>query len=452
MAVAVALVVWFVAFPAPLPVGSIAIVQFTAQGTSDRDQALALSMTENLKAALNSSGRVDIRDVRSRQSKDAMSAGRSIAATTLLTGNVQLTAESAHAVVTLTRVADGKVLWTANYDGDANNWFPMEDRAASDLLQQVLREVAIVQHHTADPAADQIYWRASVMLNTPADGALHQAGLLFETAARKDPAYPLAWAGVAEAALRSGDAERARAAARRAVELDPTIPGPHLTLALIAQNQDWDWPEAEHEFRRAVELGVREAAAHHLYGVFSVLTGHTEQGLAEILLAEHLEPLSAAILSDYVKCLYLARRYDDAITGGRAAVALDPAFAPSHRWLSAAYLQKGMEQESKAERKLDTASAPESGVILAAARKGDRQEVQRLLPVLESRLQAGKISAFELASLQSAAGNKDKAFELLDEAFTKHQNGLLSLKTDPGFDGLRSDARFNTLLKKLHLI
>ena len=91
-------------------------------------------------------------------------------------------------------------------------------------------------------------------------------------------------------------------------------------------------------------------------------------------------------------------------------------------------------------------------MILAAARKGDRQEVQRLLPVLESRLQAGKISAFELASLQSAAGNKDKAFELLDEAFTKHQNGLLSLKTDPGFDGLRSDARFNTLLKKLHLI
>ncbi len=136
MAVAVALVVWFVAFPAPLPVGSIAIVQFTAQGTSDRDQALALSMTENLKAALNSSGRVDIRDVRSRQSKDAMSAGRSIAATTLLTGNLQLTAESAHAVVTLTRVADGKALWTANYDGDANNWFPMEDRAASDLLRR----------------------------------------------------------------------------------------------------------------------------------------------------------------------------------------------------------------------------------------------------------------------------------------------------------------------------
>ncbi|MES1256839.1 MAG: hypothetical protein ABUS51_00355, partial [Acidobacteriota bacterium] len=290
----------------------------------------------------------------------------------------------------------------------------------------------------------QFYWRGRLGLEQRTAEGLTSAGGFFEMAARKDPAHAMAWSGVAETSLLRAGYERARAAARRAVELDPTIAAPHTTLALIAQNADWDWAEAEREYKRAIDLNPNDSDARHWYGEFLVLTGHAEPGLAELGRAEHLDPLSPGIASGYTKCLYLARRYDDAIARGRAT--------PEHRWLGGAYFQKGMDQEFRSELKLDSPEMYEPGLVLIAARKGDRQEVQRLLPVLETRLQSGRLTPFTMAIVQTGIGNKDRAFQLLDEVYTKHEAALVGLMVDPGFDALRSDLRFNMLLKRMHLI
>jgi tetratricopeptide (TPR) repeat protein len=208
-----------------------------------------------------------------------------------------------------------------------------------------------------------------------------------------------------------------RDAARRAIELDPTTAEPHTSLGLVAENFDWDWPEAEHAFKRAIGLDPKNAPAHHRYGEFLVLTGHVETGLAEPGKAEHLEPLSSLIQSDYAKCLYLARRYDEAITKAQKALSAAPNSVPPHQWLAAAYLQKGMHAEFMQEA--TRASVP--------------------------------ATPFSLALRAVASGDKDKALGLLEDAVTRHDTAVIAVRMDPALDPLRADPRFTMLLGRLHL-
>ncbi len=191
---------------------------------------------------------------------------------------------------------------------------------------------------------------------------------------------------------------------------------------MISASQDWDWDESERGLKRALDLNPRYAPAHHAYGKLLVMTGKTDAGLAELRRAAHLDPLSPYIASDYTKYLYLAGRYDDAISAGRDSLEMAPSVLLPHRWMAAAYLAKGMGDQQQAELKL--AAMP--------------QDPERADP-------------FELAVRETVTGNREKAFQLLEEAFAKHSEGIMALKVEPRLEPLRSDARFQSLLRRMHL-
>jgi Tfp pilus assembly protein PilF/TolB-like protein len=416
--------VWRMATPSVTAPASIAIMRFS--GATEEENGLALSLAENLKNALTATGKVDVRDARPSSAPDRVATARGISAETFLTGTVKTTAYGVQSTVSLVRVRDNRNLWTGTFEGGSANWFALQDRAASELLGALWREPPMVQHHTADPVADQLYWRGRFTMQGQTPDAFRAAGELFHKAAIKDPADALAWAGLADASLQLSEADKAsrgdallrvRAGAKRAIELDPTIPQPHTSLGLVAENYDWDWPEAELSFRRAVTLDPKNADAHHWYGEFLVLTGHIDTGLAELKSAEHLEPLSPEIESDYAKCLYLARRYDEAIAKARSALAADPQAASPHRWLADSYLRKGMLPEFSSER----------------------------------RRLAAPGTSFAMARAVTETGNKEKAFELLEKALADHDAAMISVKMDPVFDPLHSDPRYQLLLSRLHL-
>lgn len=411
--------------PSVVPPASVAITRFRAAGHTEREDGLAMSLAENLKSALIASGKVDVRDIQPAPPAEAAAMARRIAVEAFLTGSVQTSGAGVESTVSLVRVSDGKTLWTASFLGTVSNWFAVEDRAASGLLSGIWNELPVVRHHTADPEADLLFWRGRLAMAVGTREALRKAGELFQQAAEKDKADAPAWAGLADASLllsardqaaRLEMLPRVRTVARRAIELDPTISEPFTALGLVAQNYDWNWDEAEHDLKRATDLDPYDALARLWYGEYLVLTGQTEKGLAELQKAEHLEPLSVLIATEYSRCLYLARRYDDAIMKAREALGSSPQALEPHRWLAAALLQKGMALESAAETALLGAPATPLSLAMGAA----------------------------------GAGNKDKAFGFLDQAFTEHEVGLANLKTDPAFLPLRTDPRFTALLARMH--
>jgi len=412
--------------PSVLPPASVAIMRFDTAAGGDREEGLALSLAENLKVALIATGKVDVLDLRSIHSKDPATAARSVLAETYLTGKVQTTGGVAHASIAILRVADGRPLWNGAFDGSAGNWFPIEDRAAGDLLSALWRELPVVQHHTADPEADQIYWRGRFAMEAGTRQALRNAGALFQESAEKDQANSLAWAGLADASLllsewdpssRLGLMPRVRVVANRAIELDPTIAEPHTALGLVAENYDWDWSQASHELKRATDLNPTDAFARLWYGEFLVQTGKSDDGFTELKRAAHLEPLSPLVKAIYAKCLYLARRYDEAIAMARGALLIDNDSFAARKWLVASYFQKS--DLSNFADELVRLGAPATPLAQAAAAVG--------------------------------SGNRDKALEFLEQSLNDRESGLISVKTDPAFDPLRTDPRFGSVLSRMRL-
>jgi tetratricopeptide (TPR) repeat protein len=422
--------VWRMLFPPVLLPHSIAIFRLkTATGT-ENEAALSLSIAGDLKDALTMSGKTDVIDAGSVAVENPLVQGWKVSTEAVLTGSVESAGANVRARLDLTRVSDGKPVWSGTFDGPSSNWFVIGDKAANDLISALLHEVPLVQHHTADPVADQLYWNGRVAMEQPTEASLKTAITRFQASTVKDPAHALAWAGLAEASrqlyafnvpFRKELLSGARAAARRAVELDPAIAEPHTTLALIAVHNDWDWQDSERGLRRALDLNPHFAAAHDAYGQLLVMTGKPEAGLAELRTASHLDPLSPLIASDYTKCLFLAGRFDDAISTGRDSLERNPSLLMPHLWMAAAYSGKGMRDEQQAELKL-----------AGPAQTADND-------------------AFGQALAETSRGNKDKAFQLLDDAFANHSEGMISLKVDPRLEPLRSDTRFASLLRRMRL-
>lgn len=419
-------IVWKKARPSVAAPTSIAITRFKSAGSVDREEGLALSLAESLKVALTNTGKAAVLDAQGPRPGDQAALARSISAESYLTGSVQTDGQIVHVSVSLVSAEHGRPLWSGTYEGTVTNWFSVEDRVAGELLSALWRELPVVQRRTGDPEADQLYWRGRFAMEEGSRQALRNAGVLFQQAAAKDQADALAWSGLAEASLllSNWDAEsraelvpRVRVVAHRAVTLDPTLAEPHTSLGLVAENYDLDWEQANHELKRATDLDPNDAMALLWYGEFLVETGKTDDGFVLLKRAKHLEPVSPLVKAIYAKCLYLNRKYDEAIAMAQSALALNQDSVVARRWLVAAYFQKSDLQNFASE--LVKLGAPSTPLTQAAAAIG--------------------------------SGNKDRAMELLESAFTERESGLITLKEDPAFDALRTDQRFQNLLARLHL-
>jgi tetratricopeptide (TPR) repeat protein len=247
---------------------------------------------------------------------------------------------------------------------------------------------------------------------------------------------------------------KARAAAQRAVELDDGLAEAHTSLALVTENYDWDWQTAEKEFRRAIQLDPNYVTAHHWYAEYLAYQGRFDEAFAESERARQLDPLSLIIATDHGAILYFSRQYDRAIEQFRAVLDMEPNFPRAHL-LVFAYVQKGLFADAVA----DTAKwhriddGPGSWAIEAYVygRSGQRVEARRALEKLQLLNRHRQMDPAAIVLAYVGMDNKEEAFAWLQKAYSEHSNALTTLKVDPIYDPLRSDPRFQDLVRRVGL-
>ncbi|MGH7937300.1 MAG: tetratricopeptide repeat protein, partial [Bryobacteraceae bacterium] len=280
-----------------------------------------------------------------------------------------------------------------------------------------------------------------------------------------DPTYARAYAGLADSyALMSNYfmapatelMPKARSAALRALELDEGLAEAHTSLALIYESYDWNWKAAEREFRRAIELNPNYTTAHQWYGEFLAFRGRFQEAFAESARARQLDPLSLIIAADYGAMLYFARDYDRAIAQFRAVQAVDPDF-PRARLVIFAYAQKGLFAEATTQLQNWRRSEPEgpwtwAAEVYLAERMGKQTEARQAMQRLEEVNRRHQMETTSiLIGAYAAMGDKERALACLEKAYREHATAITQLKVDPVDDPLRSDPRFQDLLRRIGL-
>lgn len=396
--------------------------------------------------------------------------GRELNVQYVLEGSVRREAERVRITAQLIQVKDQTHVWARQYDRELKDLLPLEGEVAHEIAEEIQltfdgRNEAASQ--TAVPQQSfegyDLYLKGLYFFNrrTPAD--LQQAVQYFQQAAAKDPSYAPAYAGLAKGyailSVYSSQPEadfmlKARAAAAKALEIDPNSSEAHTALALIVQNHDWDWQTAEKEFRRAIELNPNDATAHHWYAEHLMWRGRFDEALEQSERAHQLDPLSLIIAADNGAILYFSRRYDAAIEKWRSVQDMDPGFLRAHL-IVGAYVEKGMFAEALADNEKSRPTIPNDAYWSWRAyiygRAGQRAEAHLAIHELLEIEKSQPVDSMAFAQALAGMGDKGQALARLEKAYARRSNGLTSLKVDPAFDLLRGDPRFQDLLRRVGL-
>jgi TolB-like protein/DNA-binding winged helix-turn-helix (wHTH) protein len=386
----------------------------------------------------------------------------------VLEGTVRRDADKVRISVQLIQMKDHTNIWSHQYDRELSNLLALQ----SEIAQQIVSEIRItlgepkrIEATAAAPPTPrevetyELYLRGRYFWNKRTQEGFQKAIEYFQQAINRDPRNAHAYAGLADSyALMSGyagiplkdRASEAHSAARRALELDETLPEAHASMAVVAQNFDWDWATAEKEYRRAIELDPNYATAHHWYAEFLALMGRFVEAFVEIERARQLDPLSLIIAADHGVILYYSRQYDRAIEQFRAVLEMDPHF-PRAALLYVTYARKGMYTESLAGLKEWPGSSPWiwanlAGVYNSSGRPKEAQRAFRQLQKMD-RIQQMDPVVFVVASI--GMNQKDQAIRYLEKAHKEHSQALSALKVDPLYDSLRDDSRFKEIVRKM---
>jgi len=287
----------------------------------------------------------------------------------------------------------------------------------------------------------------------------------FNQAIEEDPKYAQAQSGLADTYSLLGDWQyavmtpkealpKAKAAAIKALELDGALGEAHNSLAFCLDGFDWDFDSAGKEFQRAIELNPGYATAHHWYAWHLSLLGKYDEAVAEMRKAQDLDPLSLIINADFAELLVLAHSYDESIRQSRKTIEMEPNFALAHNQLAQAYLQKHMNDEAAAELQKAAQLSGGSPTVLANlarayAASGKKSEATKILNDLRKQSTAAYSHAPEIAVIYAALGDSDQAMNWLEKGYEGRFNPGVLLR--PGFDPLRSDPRFQDLVRRVGL-
>jgi len=471
---------------------SIAVLPFdNLSPDPEADEYFADGVHEEILAHLSKIG--DLK-VTSRTSvmryKDTDMSLRNIAAeldvATILEGAVRRAEGRVRITAQLIDARTDEHLWTETYERDYADIFAIQVDVAKQIaasLRATLTlelEQRIQQRPTESLAAYDLYLRGRYFWNRRSKDDFYRAIEHFEAAIAEDPGYAQAYAGLADTynllavywMLPPDEAvPLAKAAAERALELDPNVAEAYTCLAHIHTWYDWDWSEAEAGFERALSLDPNYATARHWYSMYLMAQGQPDEALAEARRAVELDPLSLFLRNHLARFLFVRRRYAEAIDALRTAAEMDPNIGNPHGWLFRIHGLLGRHDEAvealKVAHRLSGASPAElDSIERAYAESGWESvlelEIERLTEKYRVELETGEtlgtgeLGADEgkpilIARLYALLGRTDQAFEWLDVAVQEHRIGLLTLRCHPIWDGLRSDPRYTAVLKRMGL-
>jgi TolB-like protein/DNA-binding winged helix-turn-helix (wHTH) protein len=389
----------------------------------------------------------------------------------VLEGSVRRDAGKVRISAQLIQLKDQSDIWSHEYDRELSNLLSLQSEIAQAIAGQIQVALGETKHDqakreavTAPKSYDayDLYLKGLYFWNKRTPQSFSRAVEYFQESARKDPNYARAYAGLADSyAVMSGFSgfspkeliPKARQAAERAVGLGDSLAEAHTARAVVAQNLDWDWNTAEREYRRAIELDSNYATAHHWYAEFLALMGRFDEASIQIEQARQLDPLSLIIAADRGVILYYAKQYDAAVIQFRAVLEMDPVF-PRAQMVSSVYAEKGMYTEALFElNKWRSNENPWYWGRLAyfSGRSGQGAEAGRALEKLQRLNHDHPVDPLVFAVAYIGVADKERAFIWLEKSYAEHSISLTAVKVDPLFNPLRSDGRFESLLKRMNL-
>lgn len=455
---------------------SLAVLPFGNEIGDDPDaEYLSEGITDNIINSLSQFPGISVmaRSVvfRYKNPTEPQKIGRELNVGAVLIGGVLQRGERLIVNAELVDVADGRQLWGAQYNTKFAEIFTIQEEISNRISSELRLHLSpqekekLHYHDTQDPVAYQLYLKGRHHWNKRTPDGVKKAIRFLQQAIDQDPGYALAYAGLADCFALFGGYRfllpreafpMARASAIKALEINSRVAEAHNSLAVTSLFYDWRWSQAEEEFKRAIDLNPRYATAHQWYTIFLAAMERPDEALASITRAHELDMLSLPINTHLGWAFYFFRRFDDAIKQLHATLELDPDYILARYVLGQAYTQRGQYTEAIAELQVAASLSARLPPILSAlgyacALAGEVDQARQILVELAEASSKKYVSAYDLALVNLVLGQKDIAFELLNNAVKERCGWLIFLKIEPALDALRSDPRFRDLVRTVGL-
>jgi TolB-like protein/DNA-binding winged helix-turn-helix (wHTH) protein/Tfp pilus assembly protein PilF len=463
----------------PAHIESVAVLPLQNLSRDPEQEYFADGMTEELITDLSKIGalrvisRTSVMHYKGTQ-KTVPQIARELNVDAVVEGAVARSGNRVRITAQLIEASTDTHLWADNFERDLKDVLRLQDEVALEIASEIKVKVTpqeqtrLASARPVNPEAHELYLKGRYYWNKRTPKTLKKSLEYFQQAIEKDSSYAPAYAGVAAsyAMLGAGAYQvlpakeaypKAEAAARRALELDSTLAEAHASLAWSKMVFDWDWQGAEREYKQAIQIDPGYANAHHWFALYLSEMGRHTEAIAEDRTAESLDPLSLIISADLGKeALGPAGLYDQEMEQCRKTLEMDPNFAEAHHCLADSYRNKRMYKEAVAEFQKAVNLSKDDLTYLALLGNayglaGERGEATKILNELKARSKHEYVSPDNFCDLYVALGDKDRAFAWLERAYEEHTDAISGLKLWRKYDPLRSDPRYQELLRRVGL-
>jgi eukaryotic-like serine/threonine-protein kinase len=459
-------------------VRSLAVLPLANLSGDPQQEYFADGMTEELITRLSKLGNLRVTSRTSimgykQTRKRIPDIARELGVDTILEGSVEREGQRVKVTAQLIDAPSDRHIWADSYERDLKDVLPLQGEVA----QAVAREVGVKLTPSGQaglaattrpviPAAYDAYIRGRHAWNKRKESNLREGIQLFQESIDADPTYAPAYAGMADCYGQLGYASyvspeesfpRAKAAAQKALELDPNLAEAHASLGFDLMYYDWDFPAAEREYQRAIELNPSYGVAHQWYAyLLTAMERPVAEAEREIAAARKLDPLSVPINTDQAYMLYYYGKAEEALKAARTALEMDPKFPLGYFWLGRIYTSQGRYAEAEAALQkigpLRTWTPAMAALGYLYAKSGRRKDAEGLLAEFSALAREGRYpSSYAIAVIYAGLGQEDEVFRRLDDAYRERSHWLVWLKRDPRWDGVRADPRFAKLVRKVGL-
>ena len=462
-------------------INSIAVIPFANGGGDPDAEYLSDGITEGIIDKLSGLPNIKVisRTSAFRYKKreiEPRKVAKELGVQALVTGRVVQRGNGLTVSVELLDAREDKHLWGEQYRPKPGDIFSVQRQIATAITVNLGVHLTsgekkqLAKAYSANAESYRLYLKGRYFWSKNTLEDLQNGIEYFQQAIEKDPGNAQAYAGLANCYnyLGGGMAylppkenfAKAKAAARKALELDDTLAEAHTALGWVNWGYEWDWSSAEREFLRAIELDPNSAVAHDRYATFLGTMGRFEDSVAEGQRAGELDPLSQSMVGFLGYEYRAAGRYDESIAQLKKAIELDPSAAWAHAFLGWTYARKGMYAEAIAEHERmgpqAYAVSGENQVIASGlgwvyALAGKRDEATRVLEAFRKLPSQTYVDFYQVGAIYAGLGNKDRAFQELEKGYAERSGSMVYIKTDPFWDEVHSDPRYTDLLRRMGL-
>ena len=457
-------------------VGSLAVLPFENTGGDPEHEYLSDGITGSLINILATLPklRVMAQSTVARykgREIDPQAIGLELNVRAVLTGRIMQRGGSLRVGTELVDVATGSQLWGAQYDRKPGDIFAVQDDISNEIAGKLRLQLTgaekrrLTKRHTEDAEAYRLYLKGRHHWNRWTEEGFYKAIEYFQQAIEKDRSYALAYTGVADSYVLLGwnsylPSEAAfpkgKVAAMTALRFDPDLAEAHTSLAALLWLHDWQWEEAQTEFKLSLELAPTYPTANHWYAEYMMTMGRHVENIARIKNGQELDPLSLIINVAVGWSLYFASRYDEALEQLRRTVELDPNY-PVTYWILGLLLRKmgsydlAIVDGERAVKLSGGSPLMRAALAHTFASAGRTTEALQVLDDLTTLAKQKYVAPYFIAGIHVGLGENDRAMEFLEKSYEEHSHWLIYLHMDPGMDGLRDDPRFQDLLRRVGL-